>query len=209
LFNQFQERFVQHQNGVFSLVTLLGDSKANMAILNKLKDNFSDLMVISNRRFSARMTALYTQELVRVVWVALVLVIVLCLAILRNIRMTLFSLVPVAAALISILAVMHWMGYPLNVAHLMACIVVIGLCIDYGVFVVYAQSHQLDVGTNTAVTLSAGTTFVGAGSLLFAQHPTLFYVGSTVVIGITAGYLACMLVVPALCTLFPANRPVV
>lgn len=206
LFNQFQERFVQHRDGVFSLVTLLDDTQENMAILNKLKDDFSDLTVISKRGFSERMTALYTQEIVRVAVLALILVIVLTLAILYNIRMTLLSLVPVAAALISILAVIHWLGYPLNVANLMACIVVIGLSIDYGVFIVYAHSRQLDVGTNTAVTLSAGTTLVGAGSLLFAQHPTLFYIGSTIVIGITSGYLACMLVVPALCTLFPAKR---
>jgi len=209
IFNQFQERFVQHRDGVFSLVTLLSDSEENLAILNGLKDDVPDLMIIAKQSFSERMTALYSQEIVRVVLVAFVLVIVSCLAILRNIRMTVFSLVPVVAALISILAIMSWMGYPLNVANLMACIVVIGLCIDYGVFVVYAQSEQLDVGTTTAVTLSAGTTFVGAGSLLFAQHPTLFFVGSTVVIGITAGYLACMLVVPALCTLFPLERPAV
>ena len=209
LFNQFRERFVIHRDGVFSLITLLDDTKQNMSILNKLKNDFSDLKIISNRRFSSRMTALYTQELERVVWVALVLVIVSCLAILRNIRMTLFSLVPVAVALISILAIIHWMGYPLNMAHLMACIVVVGLCIDYGVFVVYAQSHKLDVGTNTAVTLSAGTTLVGAGSLLFAHHPTLFYVGSTVVIGIITAYIASMLIVPALYTLFPAKRQVV
>lgn len=208
LYSQFYERFVQHREGEVSLVTLLGDSEENLAILSRVKEDLPGLMIIAKRYFSERMTALYSQEVLRVVFVALVLVIVSCLAILRNIRMTVFSLVPVAAALISILAVMSWSGHPLNVANLMACIVVIGLCIDYGVFVVYAQSEKLDVGTTTAVTLSAGTTLVGAGSLLFAQHPTLFYVGSTVVIGITAGYLACMLVIPALCTLFPAKRSV-
>jgi len=208
LFNQFQERFVQHRQGIFSLVTLLDDTKENIAILNKLKGDFSDLTVISQRGFSERMTTLYTEEILQVALLALILVIVLSFAILRNIRMTLFSLVPVAAALISILATIHWMGYPLSVANLMACIVVIGLCIDYGVFIVYAQSRQSDVGTNTAVTLSAGTTLAGAGSLLFAQHPTLFSVGSTVMIGIASGYLACMLVVPALCTLFPAKRTI-
>lgn len=208
LFNQFRERFVLNQDGIFSVITMLDDTKDNIAILNSLKGNFSDLKIISNRNFSERMTALYNHELMRIVLVALLLVVILCFAILRNIRMTLFSLVPVVAASISILAVIHWMGHTLNVAHLMACIVVIGLCIDYGVFVVFSRSHQLNLGTNTAVTLSAGTTLIGAGSLLFAQHPTLFYVGSTVVIGITTGYLVSMLVVPALYSLFPVKRKV-
>jgi predicted exporter len=76
--------------------------------------------------------------------------------------------------------------------------VVVGLCVDYGIFVVYACHHQLETGTYTAVTLSAVTTLIGTGVLLFAQHPILFSIGATMVTGVLAGYVSAMFVVPAL-----------
>jgi len=48
-----------------------------------------------------------------------------------------------------------------------------------------------------AVSLSAATTFVGAGVLLFAEHPALFSIGITLVIGVLAGYLSSVFVIPA------------
>ena len=41
-----------------------------------------------------------------------------------------------------------------------------------------------------------------AGVLLFAKHPALFSIGFTLVVGVFAGYLTSMLVVPALYALF-------
>ena len=52
-----------------------------------------------------------------------------------------------------------------------------------------------------AVTLSALTTLVGAGVLLFARHPVLLSIGRTLVAGVLAGYITAMIGVPALCRL--------
>jgi predicted RND superfamily exporter protein len=49
-----------------------------------------------------------------------------------------------------------------------------------------------------AVTLSAVTTLIGAGALLFARHPILFAIGSTMTTGVLAGYVSSLLVVPPL-----------
>ena len=62
---------------------------------------------------------------------------------------------------------------------------------------VYACHHDLKAGTETAVTLSAVTTLIGAGALLLARHPILFSIGVTMVTGVLAGYVAAMLVVPS------------
>lgn len=85
--------------------------------------------------------------------------------------------------------------------NLVSGIIVIGLCVDYGIFKVHAFTHGLNLGTKTAISLSAGTTLIGAGALLFTMHPALFSVGLTLVGGISAGYVTSMVVVPALCSL--------
>ncbi len=62
--------------------------------------------------------------------------------------------------------------------------------------------NSLNLGTRSAISLSAGTTLIGSAALLFAHHPALFSVGITLVGGIAAGYAASMLLVPALCSLW-------
>jgi uncharacterized protein len=84
----------------------------------------------------------------------------------------------------------------------MAGIVVFGLSIDYSFVMMHSYRHRLSGVTRLAVHLSAITTVVGTAALLFAQHPALFTIGVTLTIGVTAGYIAAMLVIPALCDLF-------
>jgi predicted exporter len=76
--------------------------------------------------------------------------------------------------------------------------VVVGLCIDYGIFMVYDCHYRMETGTRTAVNFSAATTLIGAGVLLFARHPVLFSIGLTMVTGVLAGYVSSVLVLPSL-----------
>jgi predicted RND superfamily exporter protein len=63
---------------------------------------------------------------------------------------------------------------------------------------VYECHFRLETATQTAVTLSAVTTLIGAGALLFARHPLLFSIGLTMVTGVLAGYVSSVLVLPSL-----------
>jgi predicted RND superfamily exporter protein len=92
------------------------------------------------------------------------------------------------------------------VANLVSGIVVFGLCIDFGIHILHAWLHRSHRTTRRAVSLAAGTTCVGAGVLLFARHPVLFSAGLTLTVGVGAGYVAAVLVVPALCELFLQKR---
>ena len=113
----------------------------------------------------------------------------------------------VAAALIPVLTSTLWLaggvnllGLKLNVATLVAFIVVMGLCVDYGIFMAHRSTKDMRErghgATVLAVTLSALSSLIGAGVLVFAAHPALFSVGITLVIGLGSGYLSSVLVVP-------------
>ena len=85
----------------------------------------------------------------------------------------------------------------LNVASLIALMVVGGFSIDYGTFVIHQKEHDLKTNTYLGVSLSALTAFCGAGALMFAKHPVLFTYGITMVCGVVAGYISAIFVVPA------------
>jgi predicted exporter len=102
---------------------------------------------------------------------------------------------------------MALLGQPVNISNLIAGIIVLGLCIDYGICMVYAQRRGMRRDVFRAVTLSAVTTALGAGVLLLARHPAFFSIGVTLVSGVSAGYLCAWLALPALQTVWPRLNP--
>jgi predicted exporter len=107
-------------------------------------------------------------------------------------------MVPVATALALIAGITHLAGLALNIPSVIAAMVVVGIVSDYGMFMVYYCKYRYRTGTILAVTLAAVTTLIGAGVLLFAQHPVLFSIGVTLVTGVLSGYLSSLLIIPAL-----------
>jgi predicted RND superfamily exporter protein len=61
----------------------------------------------------------------------------------------------------------------------------------------YESDREQRKSTVKAVTISAVTTLIGAGVLLFARHPALFSIGLTLVIGVAAGYISSIAVIPS------------
>src|SRR3989304_5877290 len=94
----------------------------------------------------------------------------------------------------------------MSLLSLLFRVLVIGLTSDFGIFMVFRSREDVRAGTVLAITLCTVTTVMGAGVLIFARHPALFSVGSTMVIGVSTGFLSSLFVVPKLCELTP-GRP--
>jgi predicted exporter len=139
-----------------------------------------------------------SSEVVYLSAVAALLVPLLAGLLLRSVRLTVLALVPVVTGVVSILGMIPILGLSLNAPSVISAMVAVGLCIDYGIFMVYHCHYRMETGTVTAVTLSAVTTLIGAGVLLFARHPILFAIGLTMVTGVLAGYISSILVLPSL-----------
>jgi predicted exporter len=206
LFDQLQSRFIQQKNGLTQGFTFFPDTPEMVSALTPLAEQIPGARLVSRRALSSSLTDDYTAEMSRIAAIAAVLMLAVAFLMLKNIRMTLIALAPACAGVMGMLAVMGLLQIDMNVVNLIAAIVVTGLCIDYGIFYTYAHVRDLDSGTPEAVTLSAGTTMIGAGALLFAQHPALFSIGLTLVSGVLAGYLTALLAVPALCRIFLGKR---
>jgi len=166
--------------------------------LSEVSDRHPGTFVVSGNAFSRALFRSISSEIIYLFGVAAILVPLLAGLLLRNLRLTALALVPVVTGVIAILGMIPALGLSLDAPSLISAMVVVGLCIDYGIFMVYECHYRLETGTLTAVTLSALTTLIGAGALLFARHPLLFSVGLTMVTGVLAGYVSSMLVLPSL-----------
>jgi len=199
LFAALKERFVQIKPDGFQVVSFFPDTEEVVAALEAANTEPAHTFLISRKVLYRDFASIMKREITRVAFIAIALVILATLLLIRNLRMALVALVPALTGVVGMLSVINMLHHPLNAANLIAGIVVIGLCIDYGIFIIFACQRRMSDGTGAAVSLSAVTTLVGAGVLLFANHPALYSVGLTLIAGIASGYLAAMLVVPSLC----------
>lgn len=199
LFEALKDRFVQSRGDRWLVTSFLPDEEDQVSAVARIARSHAGSIVISRRRLGAELSQTVSREVTAVSVAAALFIVVVTLVFLGNTRAACVALVPAATGVIWMLAVVVLSGHSLNIANLIAGVIVIGLCIDYGIFMTHACGRDLDAGTDVAVSLSAATTLIGAGALLFARHPALFSVGLTLSGGVFAGYLAAMIAVPALC----------
>ncbi len=199
---KLKERFVQRQGDKYRALSFFPEDKESVAALLDLSRLYPDTFLVSGIALSDSISAGVYRNIERMLPVAVILLVLLTYLCLQNIRGTIIALVPVATSMVWLFGLMTLFDLSLNGANLIACVILSGLCADYGIFMVYEFRGDLDIGTDLAVALAALTTIIGAGSLVFAKHPALFSVGITMFIGISTGYMASVFVVPQLCAIF-------
>lgn len=108
-------------------------------------------------------------------------------------RGTLAVLPPLLAAALT-LAILGVVGEPINLFNLMALLLVLGIGIDYSIFLAEVQERREP--TMLAILLSATTTVLSFGLLSLSITPILRSFGLTVLIGIVLALLLAPIVKP-------------
>jgi predicted exporter len=104
--------------------------------------------------------------------------------------------VPVCAALLA-LSFFGWLGTPANLFNVLALFMVLGLGVDYAVFL--REGRDARAATVLALTLTTLSTILAYGLLAFSSTPFIHSIGLTLLIGIGFTYLFALLSSP------PAN----
>jgi predicted exporter len=95
-------------------------------------------------------------------------------------------LVPSVAATLTTLGLFGWLGVPFNLFTLLALWLVLGLGIDYGIFLRHGRDHRMTA--ILSVTLSASTTLIAFGLLALSATPFIRSIGLTLLFAITLSW---------------------
>ncbi len=121
-----------------------------------------------------------------------------------SLRLTIITLVPVAFAYISTLGTLKLLHHPLDIPGLMLSIVILGMGIDYSIFLVrahqrYRQTNHPSYGlVRLAVFMAGSSTLIGFGVLCFADHSLLYSAGLTSSLAIGYSLLGAFILLPPL-----------
>jgi predicted exporter len=199
-FSLFSRKFINYKDGKVRVNAFCAD---NQKEVNKLKDFTTSIPgcdVISPGYFGTYISNKILDDALYIAIIALILVLFLAWLCLRKPYNTLLALVPVISSSLSIIPIYAICSWKINAIVLVAMIVVTGLAIDYGIFAVTSlKNNNPEFAENafTALTISMLSTIVGSGALLWASHPALNSVGKVITIGVFAGYLSAIFIVPA------------
>jgi len=120
----------------------------------------------------------------------------------RSLRTALAVLAPTLAAVLALFAFMALAGVPLDPVNLVVVPMVLGVGVDYGVYVAAAARRE-PVGvalrrSGRALVVTAFTTIAGFGFLALSHYPALAWLGILSGIGLLAALVLTVVLLPAI-----------
>jgi predicted exporter len=180
------------------LLTLVPNTKEMIDLMAAFTNETKNIRMVSQARFGDMISKALGNDFIRFIVMASLMVIILLILVFREIKKVVSALVPVVTGLVFMAGVMGFFGMRFNLFNIVATILVIGLGVDYGIFMVCRLTEAYDHLTERAVLISGLTTLSAFGALVLARHPALHSIGVTVLFGIGAAIPSALFVIPAI-----------
>ncbi|MDH3266750.1 MAG: hypothetical protein OEM25_07280, partial [Gammaproteobacteria bacterium] len=182
---EFRRFWLEPADGRSASIMLLFGAR-DIETLTGVAADYADIAVVNKGR---ELSALFGKYRVRVAQVLLAayLLILVGLSARYGLRRAAVLLIPPVLAGLLALAIISLAGETLNLFNFLAMILVLGIGIDFTLFIAEAR-HEL-TSTMFAITLSAITTMLSFGLLSLSSTYAVHSFGLTVLIGIACAYL--------------------
>ena len=182
----------------FLIMTTVSTDKELLSTLLSLEQTEPGITVLANQKWRDQVERLLRKDIITLSAAAGLFIIILVAFAFRRIRAIGGVLAPVASALSAMSLFCFVTDGELNMMHVLMSIMVIGLSVDYGIFIVCSTIEDRSDISFFAVSICAASSLIGFGTLAFAQHPALHSLGITVLVGIGAAWPTAMLVSPVI-----------
>lgn len=181
------------QTLILTTVSLKGGS---LSELNDFASTYPNISVIANSKWRGEVEELLKKDILFLSLLAGAMVVFLVAFQFKRTDAIIAVLAPVLSALSAMSLFCWFTGSQLNMMHVIMSIMVIGLSVDYGIFIVCSKLDGENSVSALAVSVCAASSLIGFGVLSFAQHPALHALGITVLVGIGAAWPVALYVSP-------------
>lgn len=129
-----------------------------------------------------------------------------------RIELALITFIPMLITWVWILGLMALLGIEFNIVNVMISTFIFGLGDDYSIFTMdglqqeYTTGKKILSSVRVSILISAFTTIVGLGVLIFAKHPALQSIALISIIGIGCVFVMSQTMEPFLFELFVSSR---
>jgi 1-acyl-sn-glycerol-3-phosphate acyltransferase len=198
----FLNSLLKEKDGkVYLLNTLKVDQKDKKALYSSIAKD-ENAVLWDKQYFSVQLFNTLKSDFNRLVWISLTAVFLIILFFYGRFELTIIAMLPIVVSWFWTLGLMGIVGIEFNIFSIIISTFMFGLGDDYAEFILNAQIQNRKNGTNELVSaklsilLSALTTFVGFGVLIFAKHPALRSIAALSIIGIGSILILSYILIP-------------
>jgi predicted exporter len=201
--SSIEEQFISHAGGDTQMLSYFQDSEANVTLVRGLIKDLPDAQVVSRRAMGQAFAESAVSETKLLVSISIGFIVISLLSLTRSVVKSILIMLPAATGVVAMLAALSLLHLPMNVVSVIAAVMVMALCSDYGIFAIFSWDEDESIFGHGMMSmhLSSITTLIGTSSLLLAKHPALFMVGVSLTSGLLVGYLSAFFVIPGICYL--------
>jgi 1-acyl-sn-glycerol-3-phosphate acyltransferase len=181
--------------------------------VGKLREELPGMIVLDQKNFAEHIAALAKNGMgYFAFWTGIAVAAIVYFA-LASIELVIATLLPLLVGLLWTLGLMGWLGLPINIMNCVFVLFIIGIGEDYSVFLATSKLDEWRGypprihATSASVMISALTTIFGFAVLIFARHPVLFSMGTTVLLGMACAFAATLVITPLCMDLLLFKNP--
>ncbi|MBK7763351.1 MAG: MMPL family transporter [Bacteroidetes bacterium] len=208
LFNDF---IVEDKKG-FAVIQLIKTEQKQRANLFQSFQEDQSSYLTDKQLITTKFVACIKDDFYKILFLTSFIVFFTILISYGRIEIALISFLPMVITWVCILGLMGLFGIEFNIINIIISTLIFGLGDDYSIFITdgllekYSYGKQKITSIKTSVYLSAITTIIGLGILIFAKHPALKSIAAVSVIGIASIILVSQTLQPLLFNFFIQNR---
>ena len=149
-----------------------------------------DVHWFEQRAFLNEIFASFRNQTVRQTALGSLLVLPLLMLRYRGLRRALAAFLPSVLSALVVLSIFAALGQQVNLLHAVALLVVMGMGVDFGIYLVDSFESERELGaTLISILLCCLATLLTFGTLAFSSHPALRAIGLTSGLGIGLSFL--------------------
>lgn len=161
-------------------------------------------LVFDKQFLTDKLVSILREDFSNLVYFSLVIVFLILLLSFGRIELAMLTFIPIFLGWIWTLGVMGLLGIKLTIFNIIITSFVFGMGDDYGIFLMEGMLQEYKYGREklrsykVSILLSAITTIIGTGVLIFARHPALKSIAISAIVGISAVWFITGLMKPLL-----------
>ncbi|CAG5067675.1 Carboxy-S-adenosyl-L-methionine synthase [Dyadobacter sp. CECT 9623] len=201
----------QNRSGSTFISTLIVPQK-NLPFVKSELRNIPGAALFDRGEMASEMLSMVKNDFNYLLLISASIVFLTLLLVYGRIELTLLSFLPMVISWIWILGIAALLGIKFNFVNVIVTTFIFGLGDDFSIFVTdgllgkYKYRKDTLSSYQSAILLSATTTIIGTGVLIFAEHPAIHSVALISVIGIACILFISFAFQPVLFDFFVQNR---
>ncbi len=193
----FLEEFIQETPEKQMVITQIKTKTENKTTVHQIleKELSHESLIIDKEYLTNQFVNDLKNDFQNLVFITLLLVFLIIWLSFGRIELALITYLPLLLSWVWTMGLMSILHIQFNIVNIIITSFIFGLGIDYSIFITRGLTQKYKYGIEqsksykTSIIISAITTIIGVGVLIFAQHPALKSMAAVTVIGLSSALL--------------------